>query len=140
MSLRILAETISDLPYGLSEQVLSYARSLEVAAPEIFREAGVSANRELIESLVFIAGLRKLYSIVDSNYWVLDNTGAILEREQVQFSVRVGSADLSRGSEYHHSLVTVRRELIELLSEHQLLQFVQNIPYVEVVRELAGGR
>lgn len=95
MSIRALSDAITDLPYGLSEQVLSYARSLDVAAPEIFREAGIAFSREVADTLVFVGGQRKLFSIVDSNYWVIDNAGAILELQQGQFSVRVGGADLS---------------------------------------------
>ncbi|MFO7906923.1 MAG: hypothetical protein R6U98_29980 [Pirellulaceae bacterium] len=140
MSIRGLSDTITDLPYGLSEQVMSYARSLDVAAPEIFKDAGVQFSQEMADTLVFIAGLRKLLSIVDSNYWVIDNAGAILAQQQDQFFVRVGGTDLSRGGEYHRALETVRRDLVELLSEHKLLQFTQNVPYVEVVRELASGR
>ncbi|MBZ0087146.1 MAG: hypothetical protein K8F33_03480 [Thermomonas sp.] len=140
MSIQALSEAITDLPYALSEQVLSYARSLDVAAPDIFKDAGVRFSRELADTLVFVAGLRKLLSIVDSNYWVIDNAGAILDRQQGQSSVRVGGTDLSRGSDYHQALATVRKELVELLSEHQLLQFTQKVPYVDVVRELANGR
>ena len=140
MSVRALSDAIKDLPYSLAEQVLSYARSMDIAAPEIFKDAGIAFSREVADTLVFIAGLRKLFSIIDSNYWMIDNAGEILEQQQDQFAVRVGAADLSRGGTYHQSLATVRRELVELLSEHQLLQFVQNASYVEVVRELANGR
>ena len=140
MSIHALSKAIEDLPYALSEQVLSYARSLELAAPAILKDAGVRPNRELTNTLVFIAGLRKLFSIVDSNYWLVDNTGAILASQQDQYSVRVGGTDLSRGGTYHHSLTTVRSELIQLLAEHQLIQYVRNMPYVEIVRELANGR
>lgn len=140
MSIRALSEAITDLPQALSEQVLSYARSLDIAAPEIFKDAGVPFSRKIADTLVFVAGVRKLLSIVDSNYWVVDNAGAILERQQSQFSVRVGGTDLSRDGEYHQALATVRRELVELLSQHQLLQVAQYAPYVEVVRELANGR
>jgi len=123
----------------LSEQVLSYARALEIAAPEIFKDAGVKPNRELTNALVFIAGLRKLFSIVDANYWVVENTGAILASQQEQYSVRVGSTDISRGGTYHQSLKTVRSELTKILAEHKLLQYVGNVPYVEILRELADG-
>lgn len=140
MSIRTLSEVISDLPYSLQEQVLSYARSVEVAAPDIVRESGVRATHVHTDALIFIAGLRKLYSIVDSNYWVLDNTGALLERQHAQFSVRVGGADLSRDSQYHRSLVVLRRELIDILSEQNLLPYMLNVPYVEVLRELADER
>ena len=140
MSIHALSEAIDDLPYALSEQVLSYARALEVAAPEIFRDADVKPNRELTNTLVFIAGLRKLFSIVDSNYWVVDNAGAILANQQDQYSVRVGSTDLSCGGTYHQSLNTIRRELTDILTKHQLIQYVRNVPYVDILRKLANGR
>ena len=139
MTIQALSEAIDNLPYALSEQVLSYARALEVAAPEIFRDAGIKQNRELTNVLVFIAGLRKLFSIVDSNYWVVDNVGAILASQQEQYSVRVGSTDLSRGGTYHQSLSTIRREFTELLTKHNLIQYVGNVPYVDILRELADG-
>lgn len=139
MSIHALSETIDELPYNLSQQVLSYARALEIAAPEIFKDAGVKPNPELTNTLVFIAGLRKLFSIVDANYWVVENTGAILASQQEQYSVRVGSTDISRGGTYHQSLNTVRSELTKILAEHQLLQYVDNVPYVEILRELADG-
>lgn len=138
MSIRILSETIDDLPHALSKQVMSYARSLEYAAPEIFKEAGIRQSRELTNILVFVAGLRKLYSIVASNYWVLDNAGAILSSQQQQ-NVRVGGMDLSRGGNYHQSLNKLRSELADLLSKHQLLQYVREMPYVELLRGLADG-
>lgn len=140
MSIRALADALAELPYGLTAQVLSYARSLEVAADDIFTDAGVPFTRELADKLVFISGLRKLLSIVDSNYWVIDNAGAILERQQGQLSIRVGGADLSRGSDYHQALAAIRRDLMDLLAHHNMLDLVQAVPYVDVVRELANGR
>jgi len=140
MSLRLLTDTIEDLPYALSEQVLSYARSLESAAPEIFKDAGVKRTRVLTDKLVFYAGLRKLVSIIDSNYWIMDNAGAILERQNLQSEVRIGGADFTRGGAYHQSLIELRKELFELLNEHNALFLLRRVPYVELVQMLADER
>ncbi|MFA4911414.1 MAG: hypothetical protein WC649_10285 [Desulfobacteria bacterium] len=138
MSLRELADTINSLPYALSDQVLSYAKSLELSAPDIFKDAGIERTKELTDTLVFIAGLRKLFSIVNSNYWVIDNAGAILSKQN-QYEVRVGRTDLSRGGTYHQALNALSKDLYEILSQHNLLQYVQNMPYSEIVRKIANG-
>lgn len=139
MSLRALSDAIDSLPYALSEQVLSYAKSLELAAPDIFKNAGIKRTKELTDTLVFIAGLRKLFSIVDSNYWVIDNAGAIFSKQQDQYEIRIGGTDLSRGGTYHQALNVLRTEFYKILSQHKLLQYVQNMPYSEIVREIANG-
>ena len=129
MSLRALSDTIDSLPHALSEQVLSYAKSLELVAPDIFKNAGIKRTKELTDSLVFIAGLRKLISIVDSGYWVIDNAGAILSKQQDQHEVRIGGTDLSRGGTYHQALKVLRTEFYNILSQNKLLQYVQNKTY-----------
>ena len=139
MSLQALSDAIDDLPYALSEQVMSYARSLEMAASEIFKDAGIRQTPELTSQLIFISGLRKLFSIVDSNFWIIDNTGAILHHQQQQQDVRVGGTDLSRGGNYYQALQAVRNELVVLLESYQLVNYVQNIPYSKLLRELAHG-
>lgn len=140
MSLALLVSTIEPLPYGLKEQVLGYARALQAAAPEIIRDAGVAQSQSLADQLVFLAGIRKLLAIVDSNYWLIDNAGALLQRNQEQDTVRVGGTDLSRGSIYHYRVEKLRQEFRELLGEKRVLDLVSRRPYVEIVRELASGR
>ena|SRR5213075_3372347 len=140
MSMKALSDAIDPLPYALSEQVLSYARALELAAPEIFADAGVKRTRERTDALVFVAGLRKLFSIVDANYWVVDNASAILSRQGDQYAVRVGGADLSRGGTYHESLGRMLADFQQLLVEQNLLRYVRDISYADVVREMADER
>lgn len=139
MSIRALHEVFDDLPHTLFEQVISYARAIEDATPEIFKDAGIKPNRELANTLVFIAGIRKLFSIVNSNYWIVDNVGAILANQQEIYSVRVGNTDLSRGGTYHQSLNNITTEFTELLTEHKLVQYVSNVPYADILRDIANG-
>lgn len=139
MTIRALEEALEVLPFSLAEQVLSYAKSVEAAAPDIFRSAGLRQTPEITNKLVFVAGIRKLFSIIDSNYWVIDNAGEILERQQDQGQIRVGGTDLSRGGDYHRELSRLRDDFQNVISESNLEYYVSNVPYAEVVRTLSDG-
>lgn len=140
MSIKALSEAIEPLPYTLSEQVLSYAKSLEAAAPQIFADAGIQRTRENTDKLVFIAGLRKLFSIMDGNYWVIDNASALLSKQANQYAVHVGGTDLSRGGAYHSSLRRMLTEFTQLLLDKNLMRHVRDLSYTELVREMSDGR
>ena len=134
-----LAETIEPLPYALADQVSGYARSVVGAAPNIFRDAGVKLNPASLERIEFIAGMRKLLSILESNYWVLDNAGALLPGQAENSQIRVGSSDLSRNGEYHQQLHKLLDGFRKILSERELLHTIRNMSYSEIAREIADG-
>jgi len=140
MSLKLLSDALESLPYSLKEQVLGYARSISEAAPEIFKEAGVRRDNKTEDTLVFLAGMKKLFSIVDSNYWVIDNAGAILEKEQSQFSVRIGGSDFSRGGDYLSKLDMIRKELNSYFIEQGIADLIESRNYSEIVRTIQNGR
>lgn len=137
MSLAALSIAVSELPFVLREQVIGYAESVKAALPDISREAGVKSSPELQDQVVFLAGVRKLHALVASSYWALDNSAALLERENV-FRIRVGSQDLSRGGEIHQRLKKVL-EAIEKVLEDEDLDEVLNMPYQNLVQKLAGN-
>lgn len=139
MSMKALEETVDILPFALADQVLSYAKSVEAASPDIFRNAGIRQSQEVTNKLVFIAGVRKLFSIIDSNYWVIDNAGEILQREQDQGHIRVGGTDLSRGGEYYRELSNLREDFQSVISENNLEYYVSNVPYADVIKALVDG-
>ena len=138
MSIRSLKEAIEGIPYSLSDQVLSYSRSVSVALPEIFDEAGVAYNRDIADQVVFLAGVRKLFSIIDSAYWVIDNASAILEKNDMH-RIRVGGTNLSRGADYHYSVEQLRKNLIALLEDNNIYRYIADQSYVEIVRDLSSG-
>ena len=134
-----LDEAIEPLPFALADQVSGYARSVVGAAPEIFRDAKVVITPSAVEQLEFIAGLRKLLSIVESNYWVLDNAGALLSAQADSSQVWVGSNDVSRGGEYHSQLRELMDGLRKILDDRDVLNAVRNRTYAEIVKELSSG-
>ena len=66
MSLRTLRSAIDGLPSALQRRVLDYGAFINEAAPDIFMEAGIAQpTAHEVDELVFVAGMRKLWSLVE---------------------------------------------------------------------------
>lgn len=136
MSLATVREMTKDLPRGLSTQVVSYAESVERVLPEIFRGADREFNRTVGDQLVFLAGVRKLHSIVASNYWTLDNSAALLQNLNIN-GIQSGQMDFSRGSVFHQKLRRLLEALEGVVGEHHLTQYL-NARFSEVIQMLVA--
>jgi len=138
MSLAAIDRIAHELPQRLADDVIGYARSVQAALPDIFLEAGVRRTEELANQLVFIAGVKKLYSISSSNYWILANSFHAL-REQVT-EVRLGSTVISRQSPYFRDLRELHADLLRILADNELFDFMELTSYTEIARRLARER
>jgi hypothetical protein len=139
MSIRLVQQWTARLPYALREQVVGYARSVEQALPEIQDEAKVelaSSDRDLV---VFLAGLRKLYSLVSSSYWTVENAGEILTRHGAG-AARSGNTYYSRDSELFVGLRQALDEMQTLLREHAIEEELLLTSYTDLVKWIADGR
>ena len=136
MAIEQLQAAVVALPYNLREQVLGYARSVDAAAPEIAREAGVVLTLYVRDQLAFIAGVRKLYAITASSYWAVDNAAQFLEQQDVA-AVRVGRTDYSRGGQMHSGLRSTLEDFDRVVVQYDLRSNI-DAPYVDVVRRLAN--
>ena len=96
-------DALAELPYSLREQVLGYAESVERALPEIFKSNRRKFDKNLGDKIVFMSGVRKLYSLVSSSYWTLENSAYMLNEEGIS-SIKIGSSDFSRGSDIYRRL------------------------------------
>lgn len=136
MSIQLLKKILAPLPYTLKEQVLGYARSVDVALPEIATEASVELTSELTDKIVFFAGISKIYSICSASYWAVDNACHFLEQSDV-VSVRSGSTYFSRRSDFHQELKTMFHDIEQILEKENLLTFAANPSYAELLKRLA---
>lgn len=118
-----LQNTVEGLPWSLREQVIGYARSVDDALPAIFREAKRDFDSALGDQVVFFAGIKKLYSIVGSSYWALDNSGKLLETLDVS-SISAGGLDLTRGGDLHHRLKALVHSLDKALEKNNVRQYL----------------
>lgn len=138
MSLTLLSSTVSELPFALREQILGYAESVKHALPTIFADAGIANIRqEVADHVIFLAGIKKLHSLVASNYWALDNSASLLQAADVK-SIRIGSRDFSRGGELHTSLKSALQEVENILSRLEIMDLL-DLSYVELVQQLAAN-
>ena len=139
MSLNSLTRAIAGMPSGMADSIVSYARSVEVALPDIFRDAQRKYRKDIADQIVFLAGVKKLFSIIDSTYWMLDNSSAILERQEISV-IKVGSSDLSRSGEDYHLLKNLRQSLVEILSEQRIYHLVSERSYSNIIKQLMDER
>ena len=139
MSIRALTEITEDLPHTIANDVMGYARSVQSAIPEIFRDARIREDRDLGDQLVFLAGIKKLYSLISSQYWTLDNSLHLMEQDDVSV-VRIGSTEISRGSDYHRRLRVAVREFERLLADANMTELIEIRSYSELAQRLRHER
>lgn len=138
MSLRYVNTFALELPYTLREQVLDYARSVEAASREIFKEAEVKLTDELRDQLVLVAAIRKLHSICSTSYWLLYNSTKLLGSDVS--GVRVGGTTFSRESPHFGQLATLLGDLETVLSNQGLSIELVRQPYPQILHFLANER
>lgn len=137
MSIRKVDEFAAKLPYSLRNQVIGYARSVATAAPSIFKDAGVEFDERIERKLIFVAGLRKFYSICAFQYWAVDNSLKIIERRAAP-SIKMGSTYISRGSEDYLAFRSLLTELEEYLFENDLIELIKVSYYSDVIEILSN--
>lgn len=138
MSLRYVNEFAPELPYALREQVLDYARSVEAASHDIFKEAEIELTDELRDQLVLVAAVRKLHAICSSSYWLLYSSTKLLGNDVT--GVRVGGTTFSRDSAHFHQLSTLFGDLETVLRDQGLSAEIIRRPYPQILHFLANGR
>jgi hypothetical protein len=139
MSLKRVEEFTESLPYRLREEVLGYARSVQDALGDIFREARMRSDAELGNQLVFLAGIKKLHAICGGTFWILDNSLTSLAQVDT-YEVRVGSLRISRGSKEYRQLRDLLNDIEVVLAQHEITELVQLRSYAEILRLLRNER
>lgn len=135
MGLQDVRDLVSDLPRSLGDQIIGYAESVERSLPGIFDEAGRRQTPKLSRQVVFIAGLKKLHWLAASSYWTLDNSGRLLQSMDVH-SIRIGRADVSRGSDIYQELKELVDTLERTLRDKQVMGYLM-MSWPDLVNELA---
>jgi hypothetical protein len=116
MSRAAFANLIQPLPFRLRDQLYGYALTIEEAADRILRDAGLEPTPSLRDRLVFAAGVRQLWAIVDGQYSVLDRSLRWLADYQVG-GLFVGGARYIRQGEDFAEIRRLRNSLRAILVE-----------------------
>jgi hypothetical protein len=116
MSRAAFADLIQPLPFRLRDQLYGYALAVEEAANSILRDAGLEPTPPLRDRLVFAAGVRQLWAIVDGQYSVLDRSLRWLADYQVG-GLFVGGARYTRQGEDFAEIRRLRNSLRRILMD-----------------------
>lgn len=139
MSLERVVDFARGLPPKLREDVVGYARSVQSAVPEIFRDAGIAETQDLRDQLILIAGVKKLHAICSSAFWILDNSLTGLRQSDVQ-QIRLGGIYVARGSRQWLQLRDAVTAIEVILVDQRVMPFIQLSSYAEILTELAHER
>jgi hypothetical protein len=137
MSLDLLSEMLETLPFTLRDQIEGYAQSIDEVTEEIFRDARVEFSEELGDRLVFVAGIRRLWTITNSHYSILDNSLALIAEHDVQ-GFAVGSRLFTRQSAEFAEIRQLRDDLFRRLQQLGLEQYVLARTLRDVLLMLRG--
>jgi hypothetical protein len=138
VSLRYVNTFAPELPYTLREQVLDYARSVDQASHDISQEAEIELTEELRDQLVLVAGVRKLYAICSSSYWLLYNSTKLLGNGAA--GIRVGGTTFSPEGGQFQRLSILLQGLEMVLAEQGLNRELIQQPYPTILSFLANER
>jgi len=123
MSLQLLASTIEELPWALRDQVYSYAETVKRAMPAIFSQTETPFNQAKADKIIYLAGIKKLRSIINSNHWILYNSSQMLNRQQVE-KIKIGGQDFSKGSDLTTNLRKLNQEVEAVIIANQLQELL----------------
>ncbi len=118
MSLERVEEFALNLPPELGDQVVSYAATVAGALPDIFSDLGFEFSSEIADQVVFLAGVKKFQSILQTVTLTLSLALGNLEGSETS-GIRIGSVRYARGSRDY-------RELHEAVSE--LDRYIAGLP------------
>jgi len=68
---------LEPLPYTLRQRVEGYAEFIEETAEQVAADTGLPAEPSFRDEFVYFAGLRRLWTLVDSQYWLIDRSLAL---------------------------------------------------------------
>lgn len=136
MSIKLLQSALEELPYALRSQIIGYAESVYNAMPSIEKEIHIKISSNVRDQVVFLAGIRKLYGMVVSSYWALDNSSALLMRSDID-TIQIGGQDYSKDGVYYRKLRNVFDDMVSVVESYDIRHFLE-LSYSDIVMELMG--
>ena len=136
MSLDELVSVTENLSYAHREQVLGFATFVEDAADDLLEAAGVhNVNDQLIDQLVYAAGVWRLWQSINSQVSLLNNSLTLMAASGVN-GVRLGSTTYTRDSQQNLMLTRLRDDLRRVLRDNGLQFMTSSASLPELVRSV----
>ena len=131
MSRTALDRLLRAYPWSMREQVNGYVDAVDGTLREIFEDGGVRYSEELAGELLFVVGVRKLWSMIDGQYSVLRHSLDLMS-DQGAPAVRFGGTVYSRTSQNFQEVRNLRDDLRSTLTQLEIFDLM----YLDVVAVL----
>lgn len=138
MSKYALYEVLGHLPYNLKNQIEGYVVSVEDLALDIFSHEGIDFSKSLLDNLLFLAGMWRLWTLVDTYYWIMDNSISLVRTTNVH-SIRIGSSSYTYDSRDYRELHELRQKLLNLFAQEELSQLTEARTISDLLIIIKGG-
>jgi hypothetical protein len=135
---KLISPTFIDaLPFSLRGDIQGYIASVDDVKHDIFASVGFEFSDELYEQLIFIAAIRRLWSIIDNQYWTIDNTLALGRRYNIG-GIIVGRSRYTPTSSEYIEVRELRKELEQLLVSSDFRKYIDFSSLSEILLALGG--
>lgn len=135
MSLDELVSVTENLSYAHRDQILGFATFVEDAADDLLEGAGVhDVSQQLIDQLVYAAGVWRLWQSINSQVSLLNNSLTLMAASGVN-GVQLGGTTYTRNSRQYIMLMSLRDNLRRVLRDNGL----QFVPGSSTLAELVRG-
>ncbi len=121
---RLVLEMTSELPWAMRTSLEGYVASVAAAKNDIFADTQTEYNEDLYERFIFLIAVWRLWSVVDTQFWILSNSINLL-KESGSDGLTVGATEFHSKSDFYKELSRLRNELNSLLSEMDVLNLTE---------------
>src|SRR5580704_8288369 len=91
-----IRELLSDLPFTTRNAVEGYVDAVDAVVDDIALEANIELTSDIRDDFLFIIAIRKIWTTVNGQYWVLHTSANIAEEIGID-GFQVGRERVGRG-------------------------------------------
>lgn len=136
---RSLQQALSALPRALRQELSGYANAVASVMSEIASDSGIRLNPELADQFLAVATIRRLWLVVEGQYWLMFNSLDLLStRSSGAAGYRIGRTTLSPSSDTYGDARSLLGDLEAWLKERDLLDLVDSPDLQGLLVELAA--
>jgi hypothetical protein len=134
-----LRHVLEELPPPLREEIRGYVSSVEQSAKPIFDQASLSFDSTLLDEFLFAIAIRRLWAIVDTQYWVLTYSLSLLRDKGVR-TIRVPGASYGFGTDGYLDARQLRNSLEKLLTKQGISYVIGSGSLADVLSHIAAEK
>jgi hypothetical protein len=105
---------LSDLPFAMRNAIEGYVDAVDAVLEEIARDANVDLTSDIREQFLFIVAVRRIWTIVNGQYWILRTSANIAQERDID-GFQLGHERIGRDSAVNRRVTELRTSLHALL-------------------------